>query len=185
VLGVGQNLQDARVLVNYELHWNPMKMEQRIGRIDRITTRHDSLWIYNFAPTGDLRRQLGLVERIEEKIRDIANTFGHAAPILDSAEERVHKTLMTYERLEEGGDEFGDERLGGIGSKYDDLRNSVQSFCEENNLDIDELRKIQEVIDSRTEPQHFLTLGESNNFVTLTHLEHSGGRTEWRTTLFD
>ncbi|MDB2225745.1 phospholipase D-like domain-containing protein [Halorubrum ezzemoulense] len=185
VLGVGQNLQDARVLVNYDLHWNPMKMEQRIGRIDRITTRHDSLWIYNFAPTGDLRRQLGLVERIEEKIRDIANTFGHAAPILDSAEERVHKTLMTYERLEEGGDEFGDERLEGIGSKYDDLRNSVQSFCEENDLDIDELRETREVIDSRTEPQHFLTPGESDNYVTLTHLEHSSGRTEWRTTVFD
>jgi len=101
--------------VNYDLHWNPMKMEQRIGRIDRITTRHDELWVYNFAPTGDLRKQLGLVERIQEKIEDIANTFGHAAPILDTAEEQVHKTLMTYERLEEGGAEFGDERLRELG----------------------------------------------------------------------
>jgi len=185
VLGVGQNLQDARVLVNYDLHWNPMKMEQRIGRIDRITTRHDALWIYNFAPTGDLRRQLGLVERIEEKIRDIANTFGHAAPILDSAEERVHKTLITYERLEEGGDEFGDERLEGIGSKYDDLRNAVQSFCEENDVDIDELRETRELVDARSEPQHFLTPGDSDNYVTLTHLKHTSGRTEWRTTIFD
>ena len=185
VLGVGQNLQDARVLVNYDLHWNPMKMEQRIGRIDRITTRHDSLWIYNFAPTGDLRRQLGLIERIEEKIQDIASTFGHAAPILDSAEEQVHKTLITYERLEAGGDEYGDDRLEGIGSKYDDLRNAVQSFCEENGVDIDELRETREVVDSRSEAQHFLTPGDSDDYVTLTHLEHSSGRTEWRTTVFD
>ncbi|WP_231899204.1 helicase-related protein [Halorubrum trapanicum] len=185
VLGVGQNLQDARVLVNYDLHWNPMKMEQRIGRIDRITTRHDALWIYNFAPTGDLRRQLGLIERIEEKIRDIASTFGHAAPILDSAEEQVHKTLITYERLEDGGDEFGDERLEGIGSKYDDLRNTVRSFCEENEVGIEELRKTREIVDSRAEPQHFTTPGKSNDYVTLTHLEHSSGRTEWRTTVFD
>lgn len=185
VLGVGQNLQDARVLVNYDLHWNPMKMEQRIGRIDRITTRHDALWIYNFAPTGDLRRQLGLIERIEEKIQDIASTFGHAAPILDSAEEQVHKTLITYERLEEGDAEFGDERLEGIGSKYDDLRNAVQSFCEEHDVGIEELREMQVVVASRSEPQHFLTQGESDDYVTLTHLEHSSGRTEWRTTIFD
>ncbi|ELZ48544.1 helicase, SNF2/RAD54 family protein [Halorubrum californiense DSM 19288] len=185
VLGVGQNLQDARVLVNYDLHWNPMKMEQRIGRIDRITTRHDALWIYNFAPTGDLRRQLGLIERIEEKIQNIASTFGHAAPILDNAEEQVHKTLITYERLEAGSDEYGDGRLEGIGSKYDDLRNAVQSFCAENDVDIDELRQTREMVDSRSEPQHFLTPGESNNYVTLAHLTHSSGRTEWRTTVFD
>jgi len=60
--------------VNYDLHWNPMKMEQRIGRIDRITTRHDELWVYNFAPTGDLRKQLGLVERIQEKKSKISQT---------------------------------------------------------------------------------------------------------------
>jgi superfamily II DNA or RNA helicase len=184
VLGVGQNLQDARVIVNYDLHWNPMKMEQRIGRIDRITTRHNELWIYNFAPTGDLRKQLGLVERIQEKIEDIANTFGHAAPILDAAEEQVHKTLMTYERLEESGAEFGDERLEGIGSKYDDLRNVVRTFCEENEVDIDELQETYEAVQSRSEPQYFLTAGDEG-YVSLTHLEHSSGRTEWRTTIFD
>ncbi|MFD1585508.1 helicase-related protein [Halorientalis brevis] len=185
VLGVGQNLQDARALVNYDLHWNPMKMEQRIGRIDRITTRHDELWIYNFAPTGDLRKQLGLIERIEDKIEDISNTFGHAAPILDSAEEQVHKTLMTYERLEEGGGEFGDERLEGIGSKYDDLRNSVKAFCEEHDVGIDELQEMRDTVAGRTEPQHFVAPNDDDEYVTLTHLEHSSGRSEWRTTIFD
>ena len=184
VLGVGQNLQDARVIVNYDLHWNPMKMEQRIGRIDRITTRHDELLIYNFAPTGDLRKQLGLVERIEEKIEDIANTFGHAAPILDTAEEQVHKTLITYERLEEGGAEFGDERLEGIGSKYDDLRNVVRAFCEENDIDIEELQETYDAVESRSEPQYFVSPGEEG-YVSLAHLRHSSGRTEWRTTIFD
>ena len=185
VLGVGQNLQDARALVNYDLHWNPMKMEQRIGRIDRITTRHDELWIYNFAPTGDLRKQLGLIERIEDKIEDIANTFGHAAPILDSAEEQVHKTLMTYEKLEEGGAEFGDDRLGGIGSKYDDLRNTVKEFCETNDIDIEELQETHAAIADRTEPQYFVTPEGEDRYMTLTYLNHSSGRSEWRTTIFD
>lgn len=185
VLGVGQNLQDARVVVNYDLHWNPMTMEQRIGRVDRITTRHDELLIYNFAPTGDLRKQLGLVERIEEKIASIANTFGHAAPILDSAEERVHKTLITYERLAEDGGEFGDERLEGVGSKYDELKTAVNVFCEEHDVTIDELRDTRQAIAARTGPQHFLTPGEGDEYVTLTRLAHSSGRTEWRTTIFD
>jgi hypothetical protein len=184
VLGVGQNLQDARVIVNYDLHWNPMTMEQRIGRIDRITTRHDELWIYNFAPTGDLRKQLGLVERIQEKIEDIANTFGHAAPILDTAEEQVHKTLITYERLEESGAEYGDERLEGIGSKYDDLRNVVRTFCEENDVNIKELQETYDAVQDRSEPQYFVSPSE-RGYVSLAHLEHSSGRAEWRTTIFD
>ncbi len=184
VLGVGQNLQDARVIVNYDLHWNPMKMEQRIGRIDRITTRHDELLIYNFAPTGDLRKQLGLVERIQKKIENISNTFGHAAPILDTAEEQVHKTLMTYERLEEGGTEFGDDRLEGIGSKYDDLRNVVRSFCEENDVGIEELQETHDAVKGSSETQYFVSPGEEG-YVSLAHLEHSSGRTEWRTTIFD
>jgi len=185
VLGVGQNLQDARVLVNYDLHWNPMKMEQRIGRIDRITTKHDELWIYNFVPTGDLRKQLGLIERIEDKIEDIANTFGHAAPILDSAEEQVHKTLMTYERLKDDGAKFGDERLEGIGSKYDDLRNSVRAFCEKHGTDINELQEMRNAVATRSEPQHFVAPNDEDGYLTLTYLEHSSGRSEWRTTIFD
>jgi hypothetical protein len=161
-----------------------MKMEQRIGRLDRITTRHDELWIYNFAPTGDLRKQLGLVERIQEKIENIANTFGHAAPILETAEEQVHKTLITYERLEEGGAEFGDEQLEGIGSKYDDLRNAVRGFCAENDVDIEELQETDDAVEERSEPQFFVSPGE-RGYVSLVHLAHSSGRSEWRTTVFD
>ena len=185
VLAVGQNLQDARVLVNYDLHWNPMKMEQRIGRIDRITTRHDELWVYNFAPTGDLRRQLGLIERIEEKIQDIAATFGHAAPILDSAEDQIHKTLITYERLDEDGSEFGDERLEGIGSKYDDLRNAVKAFCEENDVEISELQETLSAVEARSESQYFALPEGEDGYATLTYIEHSSGQSEWRTTIFD
>lgn len=185
VLGAGQNLQDARTLVNYDLHWNPMKMEQRIGRIDRITTRHDELLIYNFAPTGDLRRQLGLMERIQDKIQDIAKTFGHSAPILDSAEEQVHKTIITYERLDRNGAEFGDERLEGIGSKYDDLRNSVKTFCEDHTIAIEELQDTLSAVQNRSDPQFFVLPTGDDGLVTLVHLSYSSGRDEWRATVFD
>jgi len=91
---------------------------------------------------------------------------------------------MTYERLEEGGAEFGDERLEGIGSKYDDLRNIVQAFCEKNGVDIEELQETYDAVADRSEPQYFVSPGQEG-YVSLAHLEHSSGRTEWRTTIFD
>lgn len=185
VLGVGQNLQDARVLVNYDLHWNPMKMEQRIGRIDRITTQHDELLIYNFVPTGNLKEQLGLMERIKEKIEAISRTFGYASPILDTAEKQVHKTLMTYERAEDGAN-YGDNRLEGLGSKYDDLRRAAQAFCESNGVTIEHLQDTLTAVEEREDPQYFvLKEQDETGIVTLAHLSYSSGKDSWQTTIFD
>jgi len=184
VLGVGQNLQDARVLVNYDLNWNPMKMEQRIGRIDRITTRHDELLIYNFVPTGDLDRQLGLVERIRDKIEDIADTFGQAAPILDMAEERVHKTFMSYRDAKDGNVNYGDEQMSGTQGNDLALRSAIKSFCKDNEVTIEELQETQHAIESAPTPQYFALPGQ-RQYITLTHLEHSSDTSELRTTIFD
>jgi superfamily II DNA or RNA helicase len=71
VLSEGQNLQDCGYLVNYDLHWNPTRMVQRAGRIDRIGTDFDTLWIYNMFPDEGLERLLGLVESLSRKISDI------------------------------------------------------------------------------------------------------------------
>ena len=71
VLSEGQNLQDCGVLVNYDLHWNPTRMVQRAGRIDRIGSKHPLLWVYNMFPEEGLERLLGLVERLNLKITDI------------------------------------------------------------------------------------------------------------------
>jgi SNF2 family DNA or RNA helicase len=184
VIGEGQNLQDARALVNYDLHWNPMKMEQRIGRIDRITTHHDELLIYNFVPVGDLKNHLGLLERLETKIQRIADSVGHSAPIIDSAEERVQKSFTIYEDLDEA--EFGDAEFEGIGSKYDDLRRRIQSFCEDHNVTIDELRQTKADTAGIDSPQYFVNhdAGEEA-YMALTQLWYSTDRREWRTTFFN
>lgn len=71
VLSEGQNLQDCGVLVNYDLHWNPTRMVQRAGRIDRIGSEHETLWVYNMFPDAGLDRLLGLVESLNRKITDI------------------------------------------------------------------------------------------------------------------
>ena len=74
VLSEGQNLQDCGILINYDLHWNPTRMVQRAGRIDRIGSEFPKLWIYNMFPDEGLERLLRLVESLSRKINDIDRT---------------------------------------------------------------------------------------------------------------
>ena len=82
VLSEGQNLQDCGVVVNYDLHWNPTRMVQRAGRIDRIGSEFPLLWVYNMFPDEGLERLLGLVESLSRKINDIDRTGFLDASIL-------------------------------------------------------------------------------------------------------
>jgi len=74
VLSEGQNLQDCGVLVNYDLHWNPTRMVQRAGRVDRLLSPHETVWIYNMFPDEGLEKLLRIVERLAQKITDIDRT---------------------------------------------------------------------------------------------------------------
>ncbi len=75
VLSEGQNLQDCGHLVNYDLHWNPTRMVQRAGRIDRIGSPFERLWVYNVFPERGLERLLQLLSSLQRKITTI-DQFG-------------------------------------------------------------------------------------------------------------
>jgi len=75
VLSEGQNLQDCGVLINYDLHWNPTRMVQRAGRIDRLGSLFENLSIYNMFPERALEELLGLVRSLTAKI-DVINQTG-------------------------------------------------------------------------------------------------------------
>ncbi|MEI6775949.1 MAG: helicase-related protein [Chloroflexales bacterium] len=64
----GQNLQDCDYLVNYDIHWNPVRIIQRFGRIDRIGSRSHVVQMVNFWPTADLDKYLALRERVEARM---------------------------------------------------------------------------------------------------------------------
>jgi superfamily II DNA or RNA helicase len=97
VLSEGQNLQDCGYLINYDLHWNPTRMVQRAGRIDRIGADFDTLWIYNMFPDEGLERLLRLVESLSEKIAAIDATGFLDASILG---ETVHpRNFNTLKRI--------------------------------------------------------------------------------------
>lgn len=76
VLSEGQNLQDADTLINYDLHWNPVRMVQRIGRLDRIGSPSPTIHVYNFFPEDALESLLGLLERLYWKLEAINRTVG-------------------------------------------------------------------------------------------------------------
>jgi len=99
VLSEGQNLQDCAHLVNYDLHWNPTRMVQRAGRIDRIGTAFQTLFIHNMFPEAGLERLLGLVESLARKIADIDRAGFLDASVLG---ETVHpRNFNTLRRIRE------------------------------------------------------------------------------------
>jgi len=82
VLSEGQNLQDCGVLINYDLHWNPVRMIQRNGRINRLGSPFESVYIYNMHPARQLEQYLRLVQRLQHKVDLIRNTVGTDQSIL-------------------------------------------------------------------------------------------------------
>lgn len=92
ILSEGQNLQDCGILVNYDLHWNPVRMIQRNGRVNRLGSTFDHVYIYNISPEAKLEEYLQLVGRLEGKINLIRNTIGTDSPVLDEKENPIEFT---------------------------------------------------------------------------------------------
>ena len=65
----GQNLQDCDYLVNYDIHWNPVRIIQRFGRIDRIGSRNEQIQLVNFWPDMDLDEYINLKGRVETRMK--------------------------------------------------------------------------------------------------------------------
>jgi HKD family nuclease len=86
VLAEGLNLQDCDNIINYDLHWNPVRLIQRFGRIDRIGSEHEVIFAYNFLPEAGIDKNLGLKERLHNRIQEIHDTIGEDSQILDETE---------------------------------------------------------------------------------------------------
>ena len=82
MLSEGQNLQDCNYVVNYDLPWNPMRIVQRIGRVDRLTSTHDVIHSRECFPDEKLDELLTLVGKLMNKIGDINDAIGLDADLL-------------------------------------------------------------------------------------------------------
>jgi superfamily II DNA or RNA helicase len=99
VLSEGVNLQQARHIINYDLPWNPMRLVQRHGRIDRIGSRYDEVFLRCFFPDDELEALLGLEERLHRKITQAARAIG-VGPIIPGSEVSDRTFTETRESIE-------------------------------------------------------------------------------------
>lgn len=99
VLSEGLNLQDCNKIINYDLHWNPVRLIQRFGRIDRIGSEHDKVYGFNFLPETGLERNLGLRQKLHNRIQEIHDTIGEDSAILDLTEQLNEEAMYAiYEK---------------------------------------------------------------------------------------
>jgi len=119
VLSEGMNLQKAQYLINYDLHWNPTRMIQRAGRIDRIGSPFKEIYVYNFFPEEELEDLLRLVKILQNKIRNIDSSIGLDTTVL--GEEVNPKVFGIIRRIQEQDetvfDDLEKEVFGG-GEKF-------------------------------------------------------------------
>jgi len=94
VLSEGLNLQDGQVVINYDLHWNPVRIIQRIGRIDRIGSPHDAIFLYNFFPETEAEKEISITQKINRRIDEIIHNFGYDEKTIRLDEPTVRKKLF-------------------------------------------------------------------------------------------
>lgn len=109
----GQNLQDCDFLINYDIHWNPVRIIQRFGRIDRIGSENESIQMVNYWPDLELEEYINLKSRVENKMKVSVLTATGDDNLLSNEErgdleyrrkqlERLQKEVVDLEEMESG-----------------------------------------------------------------------------------
>ncbi len=93
----GQNLQDCDYLINYDIHWNPVRIIQRFGRIDRIGSLNNEIHLINFWPTANLDKYIKLKYRVESRMALVDVTATNEDNVLSPGEvQDLVETEMKY-----------------------------------------------------------------------------------------
>lgn len=136
----GQNLQDCDYLINYDIHWNPVRIIQRFGRIDRIGSRNDSITLVNFWPDVALDAYINLKQRVESRML-ISNMAGTGDDnILNTDEKDLEYRKIQLQKLREDVIDLEDLKEGvsitdlGLNEFRVDLTNYSKLFGELQNI---------------------------------------------------
>ena len=98
----GQNLQDCDYLINYDIHWNPVRIIQRFGRIDRIGSRNQVIQLVNFWPDMDLDEYINLKSRVETRMKiSVMTSTGDDDPINSEEKGDLEYRRQQLKRLQE------------------------------------------------------------------------------------
>ena len=98
----GQNLQDCDYLVNYDIHWNPVRIIQRFGRIDRIGSKNEAIQLVNFWPDLDLDEYINLKARVETRMKiSVMTSTGDDNPLSPEEKGDLDYRKQQLKRLQE------------------------------------------------------------------------------------
>lgn len=132
VLSEGVNLHRSNVVINYDIPWNPVRMMQRVGRVNRVSRNppFDTIHTYNFFPAGPINENIGLEEAAESKINAFIEMLGNDAPLLTEEEIKSHDlfTKLTSSDWISGEKEEEDVELKYIMMLRDIRDNDVSLF---------------------------------------------------------
>ena len=134
VLSEGQNLQDCDMVINYDIHWNPVRIIQRFGRIDRLGSPNKEIFGINYWPSDNINSYLNLKGRIEERMTmmklagsevhlEFSDSFKEMASD-DDFEDKLNKKMLM--QMQTSWDDI-EENDAGLG--FDNL--SLQDFRQE------------------------------------------------------
>ncbi len=137
VLSEGQNLQDADMVINYDIHWNPVRVIQRVGRIDRIGSPNTEIQTINFWPAKDIDDYIKLKSRVEKRMAimkisgsevideftDDFNELAEADKLEDQQNANMLRQMETTMQDLEGGDTLGFDDFS-----FDNYRQLLQNM---------------------------------------------------------
>jgi len=115
-LAEGINLHRSNIIINYDIPWNPTKVLQRIGRVNRVGTKHENIYVYNFFPVSQIEENIGLEASALAKLQAFHHALGEDAKYLDPEVEEIdtHKLfniVNSARRLAEGDEDEEDSQL--------------------------------------------------------------------------
>jgi len=137
VLSEGQNLQDADMVINYDIHWNPVRVIQRVGRIDRIGSPNTEIQTINFWPAKDIDDYINLKSRVEKRmaimkisgsevIDDFTDDFNELAEADKLEDQQNANMLRQMETTMQDID--GEKTLGFDDFSFDNYRQLLQNM---------------------------------------------------------
>lgn len=109
ILSEGVNLHRSNVVINYDIPWNPTRMMQRVGRINRVDSKFDKIYTYNFFPAGPINENISLKEAAEAKIKAFIEMLGNDARLLTDEEIKSHDLFSRLNSRKTLTDEDGEE----------------------------------------------------------------------------
>jgi len=111
VMSEGVNLQAGNLVVNYDFHWNPVRLIQRVGRIDRIGSENERITVYNFLPDPKIEEDLKLEVTVSSKIDEIHNVVGEDYAILAKTEKINEKDMYAIYKEDSSILDYEDHNL--------------------------------------------------------------------------